>query len=131
MVPKLISVLTSLGVLSGSAFTGGIGGVALMLAWRLLKRRATRVASGKTSQGGTSGSAAPFPRELDEAGELLGLRRSEGRVATLDTLRGMFLDDELSKLHDSPDPTAAAIAQKLRAAIDKRVDEVAPLTTKS
>jgi hypothetical protein len=131
MAPKVISVLTSLGVLSGTAFTGGIGGVALMLAWRLLKRRATRVASGKTSQGGTSGSAAPFPRELDEAGELLGLRRSEGRVATLDTLRGMFLDDELSKLHDSPAPTAAAIAQKLRAAIDKRVDEVAPLTTKS
>jgi hypothetical protein len=127
----VISVLTSLGVISGTAFTGGIGGVALMILWRLLKRRATRAASGKTSQGGTSGSAAPFPRELDEAGELLGLRKSEGRVATLDTLRGMFLDDELSKLHDSPDPAAAAIAQKLRAAIDKRVDEVAPLTTKS
>lgn len=131
LAPMVISVLTSLGVISGTAFTGGIGGVALMILWRLLKRRATRAASGKTSQGGTSGSAAPFPRELDEAGELLGLRKSEGRVATLDTLRGMFLDDELSKLHDSPDPAAAAIAQKLRAAIDKRVDEVAPLTTKS
>ena len=130
LAPTVISVLTSLGVISGTAFTGGIGGVALMLVWRLLKRRATRVASDKTSQGGTSGAAAPFPRELDEAGELLGLRKSEGRVATLDTLRGMFLDDELSKLHDGPDTAAAAIAQKLRAAIDKRVDEVAPLTTR-
>lgn len=131
LAPMVISVLTSLGVISGTAFTGGIGGVALMIVWRLIKRRATRAATSKASQGGTSGSAAPFPRELDEAGELLGLRKSEGRVATLDTLRGMFLDDELSKLHDSPDPTAAALAQKLRAAIDKRVDEVAPLTTRS
>lgn len=131
LAPMVISVLTSLGVISGTAFSGGIGGVALMIVWRLLKRRATRAASVKTTQGGTSGTAAPFPRELDEAGELLGLRKSEGRVATLDTLRGMFLDDELSKLHDSPDPTAAALAQKLRAAIDKRVDEVAPLTTRS
>lgn len=129
--PMVISVLTSLGVISGTAFTGGIGGVALMLAWRLLKRRATRSSSGTSTEGGAAApTAAPFPRELDEAGELLGLRQSEGRVATLDALRGMFLDDELSKLHDSADPAAAAVAQQLRAAIDKRVDDVAPLTTK-
>lgn len=131
LVPVVISILTSLGVISGSALTGGAGGVALMLIWKLIQRRATRSASDTAMKGGqASPSHAPFPRELDEAGELLVLRQSEGRVAALDALRGMFLDDELTKLHDSADPATVTLSQKLRAAIDKRVDEVAPLSTK-
>lgn len=78
--------------------------------------------------GEATGTTAPFPRQLDEAGELLALRQSEGRVATLDTLRGMFLDDELEKLMEG-DPVAAQLALSLRKAIDARVEEVAPLTT--
>lgn len=71
----------------------------------------------------------PFPRGLDEARQLLGLRQSEGRVAILDALRGMFLDDELDKLTRF-DPSTEAIVHRLREAIDRRVDEVAPLSTR-
>ncbi len=112
--------------------------MALMVLLRLLKRRATRIGQSKvvtshsSSEGGAASSArAPFPRQLDEAGELLGLRQSEGRVATLDTLRGMFLDDELDKLKDDPDTQVSSLVRRIREAVDTRVDEVAPLTTKT
>ena len=133
LAPVAISVLTSLGVIGGTAVTGGVGGVALMLLLKILQRRATRTTQGKSpaAEGGVAvpTARAPFPRQLDEAGELLGLRQSEGRVATLDALRGMFLDDEFEKLKDDPDPQMTALIQRIRAAVDHRVDEVAPLTT--
>ena len=133
LAPTAITILSSLGIISGTALTGGVGGVALMLILKLLQRRATRASPGKPpalNGGVVSPTHAPFPRQLDEAGELLGLRQSEGRVATLDALRGMFLDDELDKLKDDPDPNRAALVRQIRAAVDSRVDEVAPLTTK-
>ena len=134
LAPVAISVLTSLGVLGGTAVTGGVGGVALMLLLKILQRRATRGSQGKSpvAEGGVAvpTARAPFPRQLDEAGELLGLRQSEGRVATLDALRGMFLDDEFDKLTADSDPQMTALIQRIRTAVNTRVDEVAPLTTK-
>ncbi len=134
LAPVAISVLTSLGVISGTAVTGGIGGVALMLLLKVLQRRATRTTQGKSpaAEGGVAVpiARAPFPRQLDEASELLGLRQSEGRVATLDALRGMFLDDEFDKLTADSDPLMTALIHRIRAAVNHRVDEVAPLTTK-
>ncbi len=134
LAPIAITVLTSLGVIGGTAVTGGVGGVALMLFLKVLQRRATRTTQGKSSaaEGGVAvpTARAPFPRQLDEAGELLGLRQSEGRVATLDALRGMFLDDELDKFKSDPNPQLAALVRQIRTAVDTRVDEVAPLTTK-
>lgn len=133
LVPVMIPVLTSLGVIGGTAVSGGVGGIALAVIIRVLWRRATRSRDIETtiSEGGVSGpTRAPFPRKLDEASELLGLRRSEGRVATLDTLRGMFLDDELEKLSQTGDSSTASVVRQIRQAVDQRVDEVAPLTTK-
>ena len=134
LAPVAISVLTSLGVLSGTAVTGGVGGVALLLLLKVLQRRATRGSQGKSpaAEGGVAvpTARAPFPRQLDEAGELLGLRQSEGRVATLDALRGMFLDDEFEKLKDDPDSRTRQVVDRIFAAINHRVDEAAPLTTK-
>ena len=134
LAPVAITVLTSLGVIGGTAVTGGVGGVALMLLLKVLQRRATRTTQGKSpaAEGGVAvpTARAPFPRQLDEAGELLGLRQSEGRVATLDALRGMFLDDEFDKLTADSDPQMTALIQRIRTAVNHRVDEVAPLTTK-
>ncbi len=134
LAPVAITILTSLGVIGGTAVTGGVGGVALMLLLKILQRRATRATQGTTPavEGGVTvpTARAPFPRQLDEAGELLGLRQSEGRVATLDALRGMFLDDEFEKLTADSDPQMTALIQRIRTAVNTRVDEVAPLTTK-
>ncbi len=134
LAPVAITVLTSLGVIGGTAVTGGVGGVALMLLLKVLQRRATRTTQGKSpaAEGGVAvpTARAPFPRQLDEAGELLGLRQSEGRVATLDALRGMFLDDEFDKLTADSDPQTTALVHRIRAAVNHRVDEVAPLSTK-
>ncbi|MFO1004828.1 MAG: thioredoxin family protein [Planctomycetaceae bacterium] len=138
LVPTALTILSTVGVIGGSAATGGVGGVALMILLKLWKRRATRSSQGKASpsdslvKGGAVPSLrAPFPRQLDEAGELLELRQSEGRVATLDTLRGMFLDDELEKLKSDSNPQVASVVRRIRDAVDSRVDEVAPLTTKA
>jgi hypothetical protein len=139
VAPVALTTLELLGIIGGSAATGGVGGIALALALalvrrRLAKRRGSRTQSPSTSNrpatGGAAGPPAPFPRELDEAGELVALRQSEGRVAVLDALRGMFLDDELEKLTTSNDASARTIAQQLREAIDRRVDAVAPLSTR-
>lgn len=73
---------------------------------------------------------APFPRELDEARELLELRQSEGRVVVLDALRGMFLDDELAKLKTKLPAAAHQHLNDLQLAIYRRLDEVAPLSTR-
>lgn len=72
---------------------------------------------------------APFPRALDEARELLALRQSEGRVAALDALRGMFFDDEVAKAQQRADPTESTLLRRLRESIDQRVSEVAPYST--
>ncbi|WP_437229187.1 thioredoxin family protein [Planctomicrobium sp. SH661] len=128
-VPVTLSALQWAGVIGGSVATGGLGGAALATALCLFRlHRSGRSHSQKSSERSGAAVSAPFPRQLDEAGELLELRQTEGRVATLDTLRGMFLDDELEKLRQR-EPSAAQLAENLRQAIDARVDEVAPLTT--
>lgn len=127
-IPVGMSVLQMTGIIGGSAVTGGIGGVALSLFFGWLSlRRATR--NSKSEGSSVLAAPAPFPRRLDEASQLLGLRQSEGRVPVLDALRGMFLDDELEKFRQSSDPIAQSLAQQIQSAIDQRVDEVAPLST--
>ncbi|RLS58081.1 MAG: hypothetical protein DWH91_03085 [Planctomycetota bacterium] len=123
-----MTVLSSLGIIGGTALSGGVGGWGLMLIWKIVKRRWGR--TNFQTGGAASMATAPFPRHLDEADQLLELRQSEGRVATLDTLRGMFLDDELDKLKDDPDSRTRQVIHRVRTAIDSRVDEAAPLTTK-
>ena len=73
--------------------------------------------------------AVPFPRKLDEARELLQLRQREGRVAVLDALRGMVVDDELTRL--ASDTAHAPTVAAVRTALDARVAQIAPLTTQS
>ncbi len=140
-VPFVLTGLQLAGILGGTAATGGLGTIAVAAMWRLWKRRRLRKQSTSESsatqenerQAETEASGttlrAPFPRRLDEARQLLALRQSEGRVATLDALRGMFLDDELAKLAAAANQTETALAQQLKSAIDTRVDEVAPLST--
>ncbi|MFV0446746.1 MAG: thioredoxin domain-containing protein [Planctomycetaceae bacterium] len=119
------------GLVGGSAATGGVATLVVGLLWRIWKRRRTRRhspnRSGLDPQGGWADRPAPFPRQLDEARELLELRQSEGRVAVLDALRGMFLDDEIQKSLTANDPATAAPLKSLLTAIDTRVNEVAPL----
>jgi len=95
------------------------------------RRRATKspAAAVNSPAGGEGDRPAPFPRQLDEARQLLELRQSEGRVAVLDALRGMFLDDELQKLSAEFPPEGATLLNRLQAAIDERVNQVAPLST--
>jgi hypothetical protein len=129
VLPVLVTALQWSGLAGATFATGGIGGAvvaAAMLALRLRALRRTRI---QQSEGSAVAMPVPFPRQLDEAGELLELRQSEGRVAVLDALRGLFLDDELEKLETGADAPAAAIARQIRTQIDLRVDEVAPLTT--
>jgi hypothetical protein len=128
-LPAGLTVLQWAGLIGGSAATGGIGGIAVSVLWSRWNRRNRRPPLPPTTTGGREAPPSiPFPRQLDEARQLLGLRQSEGRVAILDALRGMFLDDELDKLTRS-DPSSKAIMHRLREAIDQRVDEVAPLST--
>ncbi|WP_437188458.1 thioredoxin family protein [Planctomicrobium sp. SH668] len=129
-----LALLQLTGVVSGVFATGGLGGAVLI--WGIGMLRASRHIRRRISsqdRGPSERSAAvpnaPFPRELDEAGELLELRQSEGRVATLDAIRGMFLDDELQKLEQA-EGSEAQLAKQLRKQIDQRVEEVAPLTTR-
>jgi len=49
-------------------------------------------------------------------------------VGILDALRGMFLEDEIEKLK-ATNPEADSIINQLAEAIDRRVDDVAPLST--
>jgi hypothetical protein len=134
-IPATFTVLQWAGVIGGTALTGGVGGIALAGIGLLIQRRRQQMQARSSSpssetEGGAADVPAPFPRQLDEARQLLELRQSEGRVPLLDALRGLFLEDELDKLTDSGDPLAGEFAKKLRVAIDTRVDEVAPLTTK-
>ncbi len=145
-LPIAFTLLQWAGIIGGSAATGGVGTIAIWGVLQLLKRRRQRRSA--QSAGGTTIAAsatddmldaatsedageasprAPFPRQLDETCELLRLGRSEGRVAVLDTLRGMFLDDELDKLAEGSEEQGAW-SKELKDAIDARVDEVAPLS---
>ncbi|CAK9010357.1 Uncharacterized protein SCF082_LOCUS10638 [Durusdinium trenchii] len=139
----LLSLVELATVVGASAATGGAGGLALTLGASLLrrwwrKRRTSRAPPGgvpsetsstTTSEGRDDGTQAPFPRRLDEARELLELRKSERRVAVLDALRGMFFDDAYEHTFLNADDRERAVLEKLRAEVDARVDEVAPLST--
>ncbi|MBX3442382.1 MAG: thioredoxin family protein [Planctomyces sp.] len=130
--PSLLSALKLAGIVGGSAATGGLGGAGalwLLLRWRRQRRARTHGTRGGAEEGRTLTVRAPFPRRLDEARELLELRESEGRVAALDALRGMFLDDEARKVVDGADASAASTVSRLMAEVDRRVSEVAPLST--
>lgn len=126
-----IEALPELGLIGGTLATGGAGGAVMSVFWllRRWRRRRRSPPADAFPEGRDAAAAIPFPRRLDEARQLLGLRQSEGRVAVLDALRGMFLDDELDKLARTSDADTAAIVQQLRERIDARVDEVAPLST--
>ncbi len=116
-----------------------------MLGWlglQLLRRRVRNRNNRESGRGGEGAvtnpfppspppplsAPVPFPRKLDEARQLLELRKSEGRVGLLDALRGMFLDDEIEKLRES-NPESNSITERLVDAIDRRVDDVAPPST--
>lgn len=137
-IPLALRSLPCLGVAGTTAATGGVGGIALACAWRFVQRRrrrrlaATRQpAAPHPEAGGADHPPAPFPRELDEARQLLQLRQAEGRVAVLDALRGLFLDDELDKLSRDDDGPTRTFVARLRKEIDQRVSEVAPLSVNS
>lgn len=127
-IPTGLTLLQWCGVLGSSVATGGAAGLALSILPRLLRRRSARHAP--QSEGRSEPIPAPFPRKLDEARQLLELRKSEGRVAILDALRGMFLDDEVEKLKQSASPERQAVLEALIQQVDERVDEVAPLSTR-
>jgi len=122
----LLPLLQWGGLLGGSVATGGVAGVAVSLFFAMLRSR--RTATSRTVEGSAGDVPAPFPRQLDEARQLLALRQSEGRVAVLDAIRGLFLDDELQRFEASENPTQSQVARLLRETIDARVAEVAPLT---
>ncbi|MCA9049466.1 MAG: hypothetical protein KDA89_12105 [Planctomycetaceae bacterium] len=131
-VSLISSLLPLLGLVGGTAVTGGFGGILLSLLLNRWKRRLlqTNSPTEESWEGAGATTRLPFPRHLDEARELLRLRQSEGRVAVLDALRGMVLDDELQRLDESSDQTARAVATQLRDLIDQRIDSIAPLTTR-
>lgn len=136
IVPRLWPWLEWAGIISGSAASGGVGAIAIAAVLGLVRRRRARrrtrsppaAAGPSVAEGGAAPRPAPFPRRLDEARQLLELRQSEGRVAVLDALRGMFLEDELDRSLASAEPAAADTLNRLRHAIDARVAEAAPLT---
>lgn len=123
--PAVLTSLSFVGLLGGTAATGGVGMLAVMIVRRLVQRRQRGLITA------CSESAPPraFSRDLAEARQLLELRRSEERSAVVDALRGMFLDDELEKLSSAPDPAATALAAQLRSTINARVEAVAPVST--
>lgn len=129
-LPVGLTLLQWAGIIGGTAATGGLAGFAIAVLPKLLslRRRYFQRGGNRSEEGRESDSHIPFPRELDEAGQLLELRQSEGRVAVLDALRGMFLEDEIEKLKKSE--ADALVINQLMSAIDQRVDQVAPLSTK-
>lgn len=128
LLPLAFSALQWSGLLGGTAATGGLlgFGIALFMQGRQIRKSLAASRSSKTTEEAIS---SPFPRILEEASQLLEIRQSEGRVAVLDALRGMFLDDEITKLRATTSPDEQSVLNQLSAAIDLRVDEVAPLST--
>ena len=128
-----LTVLEAVGLAGGAAATGGLGAALVAL---LRVRRRLRADSRPDAEprpppeddlAPEDADLVPLPRELDEARELLALRNREGRVAALDALRGMVLDDELERLAESHDAEAA---RRLRALVDDRVAAIAPLSVR-
>ena len=117
--------------LAGAA-TGPLGvALAVVSLWRRRKQLGPSLSSEQRSSevpqsDGPLPSHAPFPRELDEARELLRLRQREGRVAALDAIRGMVVDDELDRLAAEGE---GPFADRLRRQLDARVREIAPIST--
>ncbi|MEW4531500.1 thioredoxin family protein [Maioricimonas sp. JC845] len=124
-------------LIGGSVATGGVGTAVAAGAARLLLRSLSRRREQKRQRDVPPDRKedalprAPFPRELDEARELLAIRQSEGRVAVLDALRGMFFDDECDRLIEQGEDCEVRTVRQLRERIDARVDEVAPLSVRS
>ncbi|MEW4489903.1 thioredoxin family protein [Thalassoglobus sp. JC818] len=119
------------GVVGGSAASGGLVGMATV--WLLRRTFKTLSASDASTPQPTPTEEvplvrAPFPRQLDEACELLAIRQSEGRVAVLDALRGMFLEDEIDRRVKIAEPESQKVLQSLMSDINQRVQEVAPLS---
>ena len=136
-LPSIISVLGTTGTLATGGISGALAGLAVTMIRRRRRRRQKSADNSNTSQEidtrstlpepeGGPAQPTPFPRKLDEARELLAIRQSEGRVAILDALRGMFLDDELDKLTQSGDGGSDAFVRNLRTRINARVDEALP-----
>ncbi|MFG0336045.1 MAG: hypothetical protein ACF8TS_22015 [Maioricimonas sp. JB049] len=123
-------------VIGGSAATGGAGtavavGLARLLLRGIRRRKSRRCRDAKPERKEDELFRAPFPRALDEARELLAIRQSEGRVAVLDALRGMFLDDECDRLIEQGEDCEIRTVRQLRERVDARVDEVAPLSVRA
>lgn len=129
IVPIVLTSLQLAGVIGGSAATGGAGALAVA-AWIYRRRRRRRQRAKSATKGAAADRPAPFPRALDEARELRRLRQTEGRVAVLDALRGMLLDDELARLEATAALPEREVLQRLRTALDARVDEIAPRSVK-
>ncbi|HWL10082.1 MAG TPA: hypothetical protein VNQ76_16875 [Planctomicrobium sp.] len=129
-LPVSLAALQYIGIIGGSLATGGIGSLAVsaFIAARCRRRTLQLRKQGGLIERSAAEIPAPFPRQLDEARQLLEIRQSEGRVAVLDAIRGLFLDDELEKLEQSGDSAKEGMARNLRESIDARVAEVAPLT---
>ncbi len=120
------SILEALGILGATSTGVGAAGVAGIWLLKKLLARKPRPAPRQSEVAGK----APFPRQLDEARELLEIRQSEGRVGVLDQLRGMFLDDEVEKLLETVQGDQQTLLKDLMNRIDSQVDQIAPLATK-
>lgn len=120
---------------------GSVGGAAVPFIWKRLTANWRRKALLKAmapdqtscvptnSQGGVAPTAkAPFPRYLDEAGQLLEIRQSEGRVAALDALKGMFFDDAARLIRERGTDIEKQVIQKLEAQLAQKVQDIAPVS---
>ncbi|MGE4190737.1 MAG: hypothetical protein AB7G12_12675 [Thermoanaerobaculia bacterium] len=125
----LLTGVTLFGVPATAAVSAAV--VALRLWKRARAARQTLDAYRAKKQEAAAGETRPvathFPRQLDEALELLQLRWKEGRAVVIDALTGMLLDDELKLLIDGEDPAAAQVALKLKQTIDSKVLAISPV----
>lgn len=138
LAPIAMVVLTFLGgggIVGGGALAGYAGWRYLVKGFRAasaIKAAATAVSNATHGKEATAvcNTAAPFPRQLDEVRQLLKLRQTtEGRVAPLDAIRGMFVDDEIERMLASEklSDEGKSSLRVLRSCVNARVDEVAPI----
>lgn len=73
----------------------------------------------------------PRAREFDEAGQLLRLRELEGRHPLHDSLFGQLAEAEIENDVESDDPAIVQAAIGLRDRINRRFNQIAPLSTNS
>lgn len=125
-VPGLVATLLPLAIGAGG---GGAGTAAVLAARALLRLRQRRKSAGNLEAG--TPKDAPFPRQLDEARQLLRLREQEGRVVVLDALRGMLFEDEIrNRVEAASSESEKQMLLNIGSAIDARVGEIAPLSVK-